>query len=429
MKIANIETTDYNENEILFFIRIKGKKHFFENIYTNTVIERLFGHLKFFHTISEYPNANHHIDINKIKIDELDYADYRFFNENIKMDVASIIFRCRGLREIPFAESKDLILRVTKYWNNFFRNNQYKLVVIHIIDNYVLDIMYKVAKFHKINVVVLTDFFIKDYRRHTIYGEFNFQKTPSLEELISIKNHLQSKKKSFWLDGINIFKNLKYTLYLFLSYYARYIIRYLIGYKLCGNLSYEYRFANVLSKISIKNFFVNKYFSKIDENEIQNKYKSAIYIPLHVFPEANVDYWITSYVDSDYYSTIFEALSFFRDKNINVYIKEHPGFLFQRNIEFYKKVIKFSNIKLISPFDYNVNLLDNIENVLVWHGSSGIEAVMSNKKVIVYDKNFYSSNFLVSLENFDKSKVLSDFEKNQFLTNILSGTLSFKKND
>jgi hypothetical protein len=429
MKITNIETTDYNEKEILFFIRIKGKKHFFENVYTNIVIERLFGHVNFFHTISEYPNANHHIDISKIKIDELEYSDYSFFNENIKMDVSSIIFRCRGLREIPFAESKDLILRITKYWNDFFRNNQYKLVVIHIIDNYVLDIMCKVAKFYKINVVVLTDFFIKDYRRHTIYGELNFQKTPSLEEVNYIKNHLESKKKSFWLDGINIYKNLKFTLYLFLSYYARYVIRYLIGYKLCGNLSYEYRFANVLSKISIKNFFVNKYFSKIDENEIRNNFKTSVYIPLHVFPEANVDYWLINYLDSDYYTTIFEALSFFRDKNICVYVKEHPGFLFQRNLEFYKTVIKYSNVKLISPFDNNINLLDNIENVLVWHGSSGIEAVMNNKKVIVFDKNFYSSRFLVSMENFEKSKVLSDIEKSQFLNNILSGVFTFKSND
>lgn len=429
MKIPEIDTLDYNENEVLFFIRIKGKRQFFENIYSNIVIERLFGNVKNFHTISEYPNADYHININKIKIEEFDYSDYKFFNENIKMDVASIIFRCRGLREISYAESKELILRVTKYWNDFFRNHKYKLVVIHIIDNYVLDIMYRVAKYYRINVITLTDFFIKDYRRPTIYGELNFQRKPSLEEVEKIKKYFFNKKKSFWLDDLSIFKNIKFTLYLFLSYYIRYLIRYLIGYKLFGNLSYEYRFANVLSKISIKNFFVNKYFSKIEKNEIQEKYNSSVYIPLHVFPEANVDYWMTDYVDSDYYTTILESLSFFRDKNINVYIKEHPGFLFQRNVEFYKKVINFSNAQLISPFDKNVKLLDNIENVFVWHGSTGIESVMNNKKVTVYDKNFYSTNFLVSMENFEKANVLSDNEKNQFLTNILSSTLLFESND
>jgi hypothetical protein len=296
MKISNIETNDYNENEILFFIRIKGKDHFFKNVHSNIVIERLFGHIKNFHTISEYPNAIHHIDLNKIKIEEFEYSDYKFFNENIKMDIASIIFRCRGLREIPFDESKELILKVTKYWNDFFRMYNYKLIVIHIIDNYVLDIMYRVAKSYKINLITLSEFFIKDYRRHTTYGEYIFQRTPSLEEVEKIKKHLKSKKKSFWLDGVSIYKNLKFVLYLFFSYYTRYLIRYLIGYKLFGNLSYEYRFANLLPKISINNFFVNKYFSKIVENDIVNTCKSSVYIPLNVFPEANLDLIVVNHL-------------------------------------------------------------------------------------------------------------------------------------
>ena len=428
MKINNIETSDYSENEILFFIRIKGKKHFFENIYTNIVIESLFGHVKNFHTISEYPNANHHIDINKIKIEEFEYSDIKFFNENIKMDVASIIFRCRGLREIPFAESKELIIKVTKYWNNFFRNHNYKFVVIHIIDNYVLDIMYRVAKFYKINVIALPEFFIKDYRRPTIYGESIFQRTPSLEEIESIQIFLMSNKKSFWLDHVSIFQNLKLALYIFLSYHIRYVYRYIIGYKLSGNLSYEYRFANLLPKISIKNFFINNYFSKIDDNEIINTCKSSVYIPLHVFPEANVDYWIKDHLDSDYYNTIFEVITFFKEKNINIYIKEHPGFLFQRNVEFYKKITKFSNVKLISPFDKKVSLLDKIETLLVWHGSAGIEAIVRDKKVIVYDNNFYSSNFLPSFKDYNNAKVFSDLEKKQFIANFLSSTLLFESN-
>lgn len=426
MVYAGIDTSKLSEKEVLFFIRIKGQQHFFDKVYSKPVINELFGHLKSFNTISEYKNADHYIDLKKFSVKDYSYNDFEIFNSQIKPHLASIIFRCRGLRAISFEEAKDLILRATKFWINFFQQNRdFKLIVIHIIDNYVLDIMYRIANVYELRTVVLSEFFIYGYRRHTIYGEFVKQRVIDQIEIKEVVQYFNRKEKSFWLKGLNTFTSIKYCSYLFFSYYARVLIRYYIGYKLLGNISYEYRFAKQFAKVPIRNFFVDKYFNQIDVNLIEKEYSKAVYIPLHVYPEANVDYWINDPNDADYYTTIYEALAYFRDRNIKVYIKEHPGFLYQREVDFYKIITSFSNVILVHPFDQNVALLDKIENIMIWHGSAGVEGIMQGKKVVVYDKNYYSKNYLPSLHFFDQRKTFSEEERESFMSDILTGAVKF----
>ena len=426
MRYGGIETDKFTEEEVLFFIRIKGKDHFFNEVYSKPVINELFGHLMNHRSISEYPNADHYIDLKKFSWENFNTQDFTIFNKKIKPDLSSIIFRCRGLRSIPFEESKELIARALKYWINFFDNHNYKLIVIHIIDNYVLDVMYRIAEIYNVKIIVLTEFFIRGYRRQTIFGEhFNFREVPP-EEVREVSLYFKQKEKSFWLNGLTKFTNLKFCINLYIKYYLRVSYRYFFGYKILGNISYEYRFAKEFAKIPLRNFFIKNFFVTIDKALIEHDYEEAVYLPLHVYPEANVDYWIIDPNDSDYYTTVYEAVSILKDKNRIVYIKEHPGFLYQRDVNFYKKLKLFSNVRLINPFDENVALLDNIHNILIWHGSAGVEGIMQGKKVVVFDKNYYSKNYIKSLDEFDKRKVLSTEERDAFLTEILSGAIKFK---
>lgn len=426
MIYAGIDTSKLSETEVLFFIRIKGEEHFFDKIYSKPVINELFGHLKSFSTISEYKNADYYIDLKKFSVKDYSYNDFEIFNSQIKPHLASIIFRCRGLRAISFQEAKELILRATKFWIYFFEQNpNFKLIVIHIIDNYVLDILYRIANVYKVRTAVLSEFFIYGYRRHTIYGEFVKQREIDQVEIQDVVQYFERKEKSFWLKGLNTFSSIKYCSYLFFSYYARVFIRYYIGYKLFGNISYEHRFAKQFAKVPLKNFFSDKFFDEINYNVIEKEYNTAVYMPLHVYPEANVDYWINDPNDADYYTTIYEALSFFRDRNISVYIKEHPGFLYQRETEFYRTITSFSNVTLVHPFDKNVVLLDKIQNIMVWHGSAGVEGIMQGKKVVAYDNNFYSKNYIPPLKLFNQRNVFTKEERVNFMSDILGGAVKF----
>ena len=426
MRDGNIDTSDFSENETLFFIRIKGKEQFFKKVYGEEVIKQLFGHFNKFYTFSEYPNADHHINLNKVNLADFSFRDFEIYNDYVLKELHSIIFRCRGLRAIDFHEAKELTLLCAKYFIDLFRKKQFKLIVIHIIDNYILDIMYRIAKRMGIEVIVISEFFISGYRRHTIYGEYNFSQEPTLTELNYAEKYFEKKEKSFWLKGVNKLYNLRYFTYLYFSYYAKLIIRYYFGYKLFKNRSYEYRFAFVFNKLKLNYLNVNKYFDRISKDSMMENISKSVYLPLHVYPEANVDYWIGNPNNADYYFSILEAIAFFRERNMDVYIKEHPGFLYQRDPSLYAKMKSFGNVKIIHPFDPLVNMIDEIPNILVWHGSAGVEGLMQDKKVVVYDTNYYSEGFVSKMTDFDSLKAMDGCTKRNFLKFILSGVIKFE---
>lgn len=429
MQYHDINTLDFTDNNTLFFIRKKGKEHFFKNVYNYKVLEQLFPHFSDFKTISEYSNADYYINLNEIHISDLSFEEFEFYNSVIKSNLSSIIFRCRGLRGIPYDKAKELTIICTKFWLNFFKKNDFKLLVIHIIDNYVLDILNRIAKKKGIKIMVLSEFFIYGYRRHTLYGEINITQRQINSEIPNFIEYFEKKEKSFWLKGFNQLNNFKFFIYLYFSYYARFLIRYLYNYKILGKLNYEFRFANLIGELDLKNILSLRYFDKINKNDFDLDINNIAYLPLHIYPEANVDYWLNNENDADYYTTIYEALALLKEKKILVYVKEHPGFLFLRELNFYKNIKAYPNVRLINPFDPNCQILDKVENVLIWHGSAGIEGVMQNKNVYTYDYNFYSKGYIQSIKNFGNKKVLSKDEKRGFIENILKGVVKFKMND
>ena len=420
MKFANIETKRYSQDETLFFIRIKGKKQFFEKIYGKSVMSRLFGHITSPHTISEYSNADHHINLNRYDFSDLQSDDYDVYYACIHKDLCSIIARCRGLRDLPFNEAKKLVLLACKYFSDFFQTHQYRLLVIHTIDNYVLDVMYRVACKCSIEVICPTEWFIKGYYRQTFYGEAIMHREPTDDEINSVEQHFVQRKKAFWLDGMGRLNRLHYAMYLLVRYRILYIIRYLIRYRLLGDLSYEYRFANVWP-MKLRNFFVGRYFDHLHEPQVSANLAQSVVLPLHVYPESNVDYWLEDYRHADYYSGIFETLSFFRGKGITVYVKEHPGFLYQRDPSVYRQLKEFKNVRLIDPFSSSSPLLDKIPLVLVWLGTMGIEALMHGRKVVVFGSYYYSQGRLLNYRDFERAHPLDDAGRRELIHSLLSG--------
>lgn len=420
MYFGNTDTSAYTEEETLFFIRIKGKKHFFDMIYGKHVIDHLFGHIKEHHTISEYRNALHYIDLNKFNITDLTPTDYDVYYACIHEELPSIIVRCRGLREIKYSEAKELVLLTCKFFVDFFSTHHYRLFVIHIIDNYVLDVMCRVAHHMDIKVLCVSEWIVEFYRRHTLYGELIPFREPPEDEVLRIEAFFQNAEKCFWLRGVDRWNRVRYALYLMARSWVLYVNRYLIRYRLFGDRSYECRFANVWYK-GPKYLFISQYFTKITEDFVDANIDRLIVVPLHYFPEANVDYWMTDYRHADYYTSLYEAVSFFRRREIIVLIKEHPFFLYQRDPDVYKNLLKYDNVRLIDPMSDSAALLDRVQTVMVWHGSMGIESLMVGKRVIAFDKNYYSQNFIPAYRNFEHARPLTETEQREFIRGLLRG--------
>ena len=406
MKYAHIETTDYDEEDALFFIRIKGKKQYFNQVYGERLLASLFGHISNKRTISEYRNANHYIDLDLYDVADFTADDYKIYYSSIHSDLPKIISQCRGLRNIPYADARDLIFRSTKFFIEFFRTHKYKIVVVASIDNYVLDILNRVTKHLGVNVICIQEWFVKGYHRHTVYGEalpFREVSNAEVDEVIQI---LRKDEPHFWLKNVTRFERFRYSLYLTCRYYILYFLRYIVQYRLLGNIAYEYRFANAWPSRFI-NLSGGRYFDHLKTAIIDIDLQSAMVVPLHVFPEQNVDYWMTDFRHADYYSSLFEAVSYFRSEGVTLFLKEHPGFLYQRETWVYKTLRRFENVRLIDPLAPDIELLDQIPTILVWHGSMGLEGLLRGRKVVAFDENYYSGNLVPSYKDYRSATPLN----------------------
>jgi hypothetical protein len=419
-RYAGVDTRAYGDEDTLFFIRIKGAEQFFSAIYGPQVMETLFGHLKRRATLSEYPNGDYHIDLSQYTVSDYTPDDWQVYRTCVHQELPAIIARCRGLRDVPFAEAKDLVLRATKWAHDFFRSHEYRLFVFHIIDNYVVDILCRVAQYRGIVTLCLSEWFIEPYRRHTIFGELHPARDVDDTEVDAVMTYFETPRKAYWLDGIDRRNRQRYFLYLYVRFLILYFWRYTVGYCWRGNLGYEYRFP-VIFRVRLRNLFVHRYFSTITADEVAAEPERFIVIPLHTFPEANVDYWMTDWRDADYYTSLYEAITFLRSEGMTVLLKEHPGFMYQRDAAIYRQLRAFGNVRLIDPYSPSSSVLDTVPQVLVWHGTMGIEAVMRGRRVSVFDSTYYSGDLLPPYRRFRDARVLNPDQRRRFIASLLRG--------
>lgn len=413
--------SSYKDEEVLFFVRTKKRERFFNATYGNEFVDTCFPQIKKFYTISEYRNAIHYIDLNQYQIADLDSEDYNIYYSCVHNDLASIIWRCRALRNIPFAEAKDQVFRVLKFFNTFFQENNYKLLVIHIIDNYVIDIMCRVAGVYSIDVLSPLKWFAKGYYGHTLRGELNVYRQPEDCEIKELIDYFSKGGKSFRLDSLTRTKMMSYAIRMYFRQPGRYLVRNVVCAKLLQSKAYEHKFPKAYNKIRLGNFFINRYFDTATQHWIDENDSQLMLLPLHVFPEANVDYWLNDEAHSDYFSSLFEVISFFRDQGIQLVIKEHPGFIYQRATSIYRQLKQFQNVILVDPFSEASRYVERISTVLVWHGSHGVESLMQGKKVVAFDSNYYSFDYIPPYKEYQKAKALNNQQKIELAGKLLSG--------
>lgn len=407
---------DLTNEEVLFFVRIHGKKGIFGKYYPQDFLES-FRMLTEFRTISEYSVGDVHIDLNKVLISEITYKQHVLFKE--VLDIDEIILRCRALREISYAESRELIWRVAKFFDDYYNAHQeLKLVVSLIVDNYVMDVMVRLAEHRNIEVIQLVGFFVPGYVRFTSKGlGVKIREVPE-SEVNRVLGRLLSKEKSHM--AISKKAAINRVVKDYFSYRYRYLFRYLFKYRLLGRLEYEYRFAPYFHGFdSLKKLKAGSYYDSPD-GIIEN----SVFIPLHYHPEATVDYWADKPEHADYLGSLLRVISFYRQIDVQVVFKEHPAYYLRRSIEFYKTLKSHDNVIIIDPFYPSQKLLESINKICVHTGSAGVEALITGKDVYKVTENYYSFSKLPYYDQFGKTyEKLTRNDKATLLKNILETTL------
>ena len=375
-------------------------------------------------SLSEYENsANHYIDLKKYSVSDYTDEDFEVFNTLI--DLTEDIRKERIFRtHLNFYEAHDLLMSCTKFFIEFFKAHKYKVIVVQSPDNYVGHTMVRVAEHLGIKVIGICLFFVSGLVRINIFGEHNILRTPDKNEVLDLYKRLEAKEKFKVTIELKKFPIYKELVRQYLVYKAKYLIHYIGYHKIMGKLEYDYIGTPAFTyPDSIAKLFIGKYFEKNTSN-ISNLDKTrSVYIPLHVFPESTVEHWVDSAKISPYYPSLFESIQKLSSKGFNIIIKEHPGFIFKRDKSIYKKIKSIKNTYLIQPFVSSYEVLKCVDYVVVWTGTSGIEAIIQDKKVLIASENYYSNGELERIDNIENSKIFTYDQKLALIRRVLENCI------
>jgi len=407
-------------DEVIFFIRIRGKKDYFKNQYSDAFLAQ-FSSVKNFRCISEYKkDADVFIDLNLFSDCVISEEIHKQITKEI--DVYQVIRRCRGLRSIPWVESFNLIVRAYLFFEKFYRDSpRLKLLVSGAVDNYVMDIMFRTARFRGVIVLPITSFLLSpQHKLVSGYGEYNDVNEPTDGEvkiaIIKIKESFESrreKKISVMLFGLA---------YSWLSYVFRFLFRYILRYKLLGQVNYEYRFFRQISNFTgIVDLF---YYLKLGNI---NFFKSLLnrkmcYIPLHVYPEATTDYWIKDEFHSMHLNSLESVIDKMVKLGYTVVLKEHPFYPLGRPWTEYKRLLR-DNVVILKSNVSSKLITDNVEFSVVWNGSTGVELCLCGKKVLFVVESYYNQGATTFSSEPTSVILLQEDEKFNFIKKVLRSSI------
>jgi hypothetical protein len=370
-----------------------------------------------FITISEYKNANLYIDIKKYRISDLTTCDW----ENIEkaIDINEVILKDRLLRNIEYIKAKEFVLVISKYFIELFKNKEYDNLVTYPVDNYITDIMCKIAKYYDIKLFGISNFFIQGYKRVTVYGEYNNIRKVSENEVDKIYDLLIKQFKSYMASSFK--KALKNSILYYFKFKIRYLYFYIFKYKILNKLEYDYTSTPYSATVDkLNKFFPFKYFT----SKVENVHKKAIYIPMHYHPEATIEHWSDSLKNVDYIISLLESVRYFSDNGWEIYLKEHPAMCFRQDIKLYKNLRNIDNVYILNPFLETSKIMENFDNFLIWTGSTGLEALINGKTVYFVSSNYYYEK--KTQDKYEKVYLETDKQKKELIEKVLSNTIEWK---
>lgn len=371
-----------------------------------------------FHHIAEYWSG-----------DYIYNSNYEYPNECFDKDSSDIIARCRFLRDLDSEKAYSLALR---FWNGveeLFLNKKYRYVFLPTIDDYTKDIVARVAEKNGAVVISLVQSFLNGYSRFTVRGERrDINRIISDEE---VEKTIAILTKDDYKPRYIVNKN---QADLDRFWKRRYVIEKIAFpiIKTITNDKDNYHYNTKIYSGKKDDYICDSMMALFSEDKDINIGEKDVFLPLHVTPEATVDYWCESSRDAYYEEAILELLQ--ENNNVRFLVKDHPMMLGMRKLSFYKELCKCPNVILINPYASSNNILLSCNNVAVHTGTVGIEALLRGKKVYSFSKNYYSdlhSGITVTRqipEEQEKIDVLRTGNE-EFIRRLLNGLIPYKYTD
>ena len=176
---------------------------------------------------------------------------------------------------------------------------------------------------------------------------------------------------------------------------------------------------------ALRKFYLHSKFNKHFKKPEKEKY---IYFPLHLIPESSTFANAPMYINE---LNSIEAVSKSLPISWKLYVKEHQSMIGERNLEFYKKVNKFHNVKVVQNNFYKdpKPWIENSLGVITITGSSAFEAAMLNKPAIVLGNVPFNvlENVKVASGLQELEGLLKDIKSGNWTTDEISSCAAYLK--
>ena len=375
-----------------------------------------------FYSVSEFKNTG------DFWLGKFLYRD----NEKIifeEKEARDIYYRCRFLRKYSFEFSYGIINKMAAGIQEIIHDIKPQIILAPVIDNYTLDIIERLSKINQIPYISICGHFFSGYSRITARGEYNYYpRVVSKEEVEKISNLLLEKT---YIPQFH--ENLKISLKDKYILYARGLIKKYFYFQLAKRIQgdyYNYHYNTYFEGANIKD--INKYLTNIDKffTEVDDIDYSErnVYMPLHVTPEATVDYWCDDAMYGMEYTKSILNIVENSTKDATFIIKEHPAMYMLRNKDFYESLLAYQNVKLIHPLENSNLVLQKTNITFTENGSVGVESLLRNKLVICNSSNYYDKfhpnvHRRVIVNDEDMKISLEDYDNKLFIKDILQGNI------
>lgn len=306
------------------------------------------------------------------------------------IDIESIIQRERYFRSCASREDAlESILNIAASIYINIAHGAFESLITPPVDNFILDILATICENRNIEVIGIQRFYVPGMARKTFRGEYNFVRRISAQEVLDYYNsYLLGYKNSFAPNKKRVYNQvIKY----YIIYKFKVLFHYLLLYKILNIKKYKYYSTKcqVYPRAPLKSyFFYKKYCKSLKEIDVG---KPIVYIPLHYYPEATVEYWMDLKY-ADYYTYLKHVAFSLECAGYTVILKEHPAIYMKRNTDYLHELICTGDINLLSPFVSTKDVLGKSDAVIIWTGTTGVESIMSDVPTYFVSSNFYNKD-------------------------------------
>lgn len=140
------------------------------------------------------------------------------------------------------------------------------------------------------------------------------------------------------------------------------------------------------------NLFKRNVYRRLKVSMVQRLYKRPvsgekfILYPMHFHPESSTSILSGTYLDE---YEVIRNIAFNLPEGLRLYVKDHISAWGYPSLDFYKRIGRLPNVRLLGPNELTKQLIKQSEAVITLTSTVGYEALLLNKRVFLFGHVFY----------------------------------------